>query len=78
MAYKTISFCDGCGKEAPFNQNYSRPTDWIGCEFQSNGRSKSSLDFCSIECIKKFIDSNALGNAIGHNIKEFASSEDSE
>ncbi len=72
MSNKRVSICDECGCEAPYHQSYSRPTDWIGCTFASNDRSVSSLDFCSRECIKKYITSESIGNDIGHNIKEFA------
>ncbi len=73
MSNETISFCDGCGKQAKYNINYSRPNNWIGCGFECNSRSKTKIDFCSKECLKKYIDSVSLGNDIGHNIKEFAS-----
>lgn len=78
MAYKRISTCDECEKEAPYNKNYSRPNDWIGCEFESNGKKGESMDFCSKECLIKYIASYALGNSIGHQIKDNAVSEDSE
>ena len=78
MAYKMISNCDECGKEGEYNPNYLRPNNWIGCSFKSNGRSKEAMDFCSKECLKKFIDSLALGHAVGHQINEFAVSEKEE
>ncbi len=75
MASKQVSICDECEKEGKYNHNYSRPNDWISASFACNNRSKGLLDFCSKECLKKYIDSEAIGNDIGHEIKEFAKSE---
>lgn len=78
MAKEMISVCDQCDKKGRYNPNYSRPNDWIGCMFQCNNRSKENLDFCSKECLCKYINSEALGNHIGHELKEFALQKDGE
>ncbi len=70
MAKQMISTCDGCGKCGDYNPNYKRPNDWIGCIFYCNKKAKEFLDFCSKECLKKYIDSNRMGNDIGHEIKD--------
>ncbi len=75
MAYKKVSNCDECDKQGNYNINYKRPNDWIGCTFESNGKARHGMDFCSKECLIKFITSYALGNAIGHQIKDNAVSE---
>lgn len=70
MSKLYITCCDGCGGQRNTNPNYSQPNDWIKCSFSSNGRKKEHIDFCSRECLKKYITSESLGNDIGHNIKD--------
>lgn len=75
MASKTVSSCDECGGEGEYNSNHSRPNNWIGASFTCNSRSKANMDFCSKECLKKYISSECIGNDIGHEMADFAISE---
>jgi len=77
MAKQIVSTCDECGNSGHYNPNWKRPNDWIGCTFYCNRKSKEFLDFCSKECLKRYIDSERIGNDIGHEING-ASSEKAE
>ena len=62
--------CDECGKEGEYNPNFRMPNDWVRCCFECNTREKKNMELCSKECLLKYVSSDAIGNDIGHNLKD--------
>jgi len=61
---RKVSVCGYCEVEEGYWPGYQRPDNWITSGFDTNEFSKTSLDFCSRECIKDYISSGAIGHGL--------------